>query len=252
MKHIVLLLCLGLATTAWSQSKVDQLTAREKARIEEGQKAQKKIEKIDDQAADLLSEYKTELKVVEGLKVYNQLLQKQLNNQMKEMDNLRESIRNVSVIERQIVPLMIRMVDALEDFIALDVPFLMEERTKRVKRLREILERADVTNAEKFRRVIEAYQIENDYGRTLETYKGSIDNNGKTLEVEFLRVGRVVLAYQTSSGDLTGAWDQQNRKWVELPPAEYKKAIRKGLEIASKQTAPDLIVLPVSAPRSAE
>lgn len=252
MKHVLLGLCLGLTSVAWAQSQVDQLTAKGKARIEEGKVAQKKVEKIDDATADLLASYKTEMKVVEGLKVYNQLLQKQLDNQTTEMGNLTESIQNVSVIERQIVPLMIRMVDGLEDFIKLDVPFLLEERTKRIATLREILERADVTASEKFRRVMEAYQIETDYGRTIETYKGSIDAAGKTIEVDFLRVGRVVLAYQTGSGDLTGSWDQEKREWIELPPAEYKKSISLGLEIASKQAAPNLIVLPVPAPRSAQ
>lgn len=250
MKYLLVLFSLALVMPAWSQSQVDQLTAKGKARIEEGKAAQKKIEKIDDQAADLLSSYKTELKVVDGLKVYNNLLQKQLDNQMTEMGNLRESISNVAVIERQIVPLMLRMVDSLDAFIKVDVPFLLEERTNRVAKLRKILERSDVTASEKFRRVIEAYQIENDYGRTIETYKGSIKVEGKTVEVEFLRVGRVSLAYQTGSGDLTGVWDQVKREWTVLDPAVFQKSIKKGLEVASKQTAPDLIVLPVPAPGS--
>ena len=252
MKYIVLLLSLGLTTSVWSQSQVDQLTAKGKARIEAGKSAQQKIEKIDDAAADILSDYKTEMKVVDGLVVYNNLLQKQLDNQETKMSNLQGSITEVAVIERQIVPLMIRMVDSLDDFIKLDVPFLMEERTKRVARLNEILELADVTASEKFRRVIEAYQIENEYGRTLETYKGSLQSNGKTIEVDFLRVGRVALVYQTASGDESGVWDQEGRKWEALSPAEYQKSIRKGLEVAAKQTAPDLIVLPISAPRSAK
>ena len=101
------------------------------------------------------------------------------------MQALSDSISNVALIERQIVPLMTRMVDALENFVQLDTPFLMKERTERVARLREMMERSDVTAAEKFRRVIEGYQIENDYGRTIEAYKGTTEINGNQLEVDF-------------------------------------------------------------------
>jgi hypothetical protein len=167
------------------------------------------------------------------------------------MQALSESIGNVALIERQIIPLMTRMVDALDEFVQLDTPFLMKERTERVGRLREMMERSDVTAAEKFRRVIEGYQIENDYGRTIEAYKGSTQVNGKELEVDFLRIGRVALMYQTVGGATTGAWDTTTGAYVELPPATYQKQVSDGLKIARKQVAPDLLVVPVAAPTRA-
>ena len=167
------------------------------------------------------------------------------------MNALSDSISNVALMERQIVPLMTRMVDALEDFISLDTPFLMKERTERIARLRETLERSDVTAAEKFRHVIESYQIENDYGRTIEAYKGSTEINGNQIEVDFLRIGRVALLYQTVGGATTGAWDAETGAFVELPPATYQAQVADGLKIARKQVAPDLLVVPVSAPTRA-
>jgi len=167
------------------------------------------------------------------------------------MQALSESISNVALIERQIIPLMTRMVDALDEFVQLDTPFLMKERTARIARLREMMERSDVTAAEKFRRVIEGYQIENDYGRTIEAYKGSTQVGGNELEVDFLRIGRVALLYQTVGGAITGAWDTTTGSFVELPPATYQKQVLDGLKIARKQVAPDLLVVPVSAPTRA-
>ena len=163
------------------------------------------------------------------------------------MDALRESIDNVALIERQIVPMMTRMLDALEQFIALDTPFLINERDQRLERLRNMMERSDVTAAEKFRRVLEAYSIEMDYGRTIEAYKGSLDVDGRTQEVDFLRIGRVSLTYQSVGGGATGGWDSNARQWVELPPETYKAQVAQGLRIARKQVAPDLIVIPVAA-----
>jgi hypothetical protein len=111
-----------------------------------------------------------------------------------------------------------------------------------------MMERSDVSSAEKFRRVIEAYQIENDYGRTIEAYKGSVDINGTQQEVDFLRIGRVTLAYQSVGGQYTGAWDQETGGYVELPPEKFKTQIADGLKVARKQIAPDLLVVPVAAP----
>ena len=140
------------------------------------------------------------------------------------------------------------MLDALEQFIQLDTPFLLKERNERLERLRGMMERSDVSSAEKFRRVIEAYQIENDYGRTIEAYKGTVPIDGNEQEVDFLRIGRVALAYQSVGGGNTGAWDKDTGQWVALDPAEFKNQIADGLRVARKQVAPDLLVVPVAAP----
>jgi hypothetical protein len=213
--------------------------------------AQKQVDSVADQTEKLVNDYRAVTKVVDGLKIYNALLQTQLANQEAEMQAISESISNVALIERQIVPLMTRMVDALDEFIQLDTPFLLNERVARIERLKEMMERSDVTAAEKFRRVIEGYQIENDYGRTIEAYKGSTEINGNQIEVDFLRIGRVALLYQTVGGATTGAWDATTGAFIELPPETYQTQVRDGLKIARKQVAPDLLVVPVTAPTRA-
>ena len=230
---------------------IQEITDAGEARADAGAADQQKIEAIANQTDKIVSDYATVAKVVDGLKVYNSLLQRQLNNQEAEKVALDESIKNVALIERQIIPLMIRMLDSLEEFIKLDTPFLAKERSDRLGRLRGMMERSDVTAAEKFRRVLEAYNIETDYGRTIEAYQGSVVINGLQREVDFLRIGRVSLTYQSVGGEFTGAWDNSARDWVELPPATYKAEIAQGLKIARKQVAPDLIVIPVAAARGA-
>lgn len=217
-------------------------------RSDAGATAQQQVDSVADQTEKIVNDYRSITKVVDGLKVYNALLQTQLDNQEAEMEALSESISNVALIERQIIPLMTRMVDALDNFIQLDTPFLLKERNERIERLREMMERSDVTAAEKFRRVIEGYQIENDYGRTIEAYKGSTEINGNQIEVDFLRIGRVALLYQTVGGATTGAWDNESGSFVQLPPATYQSQVADGLKIARKQVAPDLLVVPVPAP----
>jgi hypothetical protein len=240
----------GLSTQAFATS-INEVMQEGENRADAGEAAQKKVDSVADQTEKIINDYRSVTKVVDGLRVYNALLQTQLNNQEAEMQALSESIGNVALIERQIIPLMTRMVDALEEFVKLDTPFLFKERTDRVGRLREMMERSDVTAAEKFRRVIEGYQIENDYGRTIEAYKGSTQVNGNELEVDFLRIGRVALMYQTVGGATTGAWDTTTGAFVELSAATYQKQVSDGLKIARKQVAPDLLVVPVAAPTRA-
>ena len=237
------------SATAFAQATIDQITDAGEKRADAGAAEQRRVEQVADQTADLLNDYNTVSKVVDGLVTYNTLLQRQINNQEEEMAALNESIKNVALIERQIVPLMTRMLDGIEVFIQLDTPFLLKERTERLERLRGMMERSDVSSAEKFRRVIEAYQIENDYGRTIEAYKDTVDIDGVTQEADFLRIGRVSLAYQTVGGGTTGAWDKDSGQYVKLDDAEFKNQVAHGLKVARKQVAPDLLVVPVAAPK---
>ncbi len=237
----------SLTTPVFAQTSIDRVTQAGEERADEGAAAQQRIEQVANQTDQLLAQFQTELKVVDGLKVYNGLLQRQIDNQEAEKSALAESIDSVALIERQIIPMMTRMLDSLAEFIELDTPFLLNERRDRIARLREMMERSDVTAAEKFRRVIEAYQIENDYGRTIEAYKGTVAIDGNEQEVDFLRIGRVSLSYQSIGGQHTGAWDTQSGAFVTLPPETYKTHVAQGIRVARKQVAPDLLVVPVMA-----
>lgn len=218
----------------------------EAAKINESAaKSQEKINGITDQIDSKLQQFKTLMKEIEGLDVYNTQLRKQINSQEQEMEDLNAAIDEVSVVERQITPLMMRMIDGMEQFIALDVPFLPEERKNRVMDLKAMMDRADVAASEKFRRVMEAYQVEMDYGRTMEAYSGLHTINGQERDVEFLRLGRTALIYQTRDASSQGVWNKQTRQWEELD-SSYRTQITKGLRMAKKQLAPDLLMLPVA------
>lgn len=226
---------------------VDQIVAVEERRIQQAQASQDVIDEVVDGTRDVTEEYRSVMKEVDGLQVYNTLLDRQIADQNQELSNLRTSIDSVTVIERQILPLLTRMIEGLERFVALDMPFLEQERTERVASLTDLLERSDVTAAEKFRVVMEAWQIENEYGRTIEAYTGELDLDGNTREVDFLRIGRVALLYQTPDGVNSGAWDQGARTFVPVPN-EFRNSIRQGLRLARNQIAPDLLLLPIAAP----
>ena len=243
--------CLGAAgmmfATALPAQQIDQVLAQGERRVRLAQESQQRVDSVVNQTRSIADQYRQTLREIEGLEVYNALLERQVARQEDQKVQIRTSIDQVTVIRRQIVPLMDRMIAGLEQFVALDVPFLAEERQARVERLKNMLERQDVTVAEKFRRVMEAYQIENEYGRTIEDYKGSLEVDGLVREVDFLRIGRVALIYQTTDGQRQGVWDQRSGQWVELG-GEYRNRIRQGLRVARRQIAPELIILPIPAP----
>ena len=232
-----------------AQQTLEQIETIEGARTQDGVAAQKQVETLANTAGEIEAEYRQAVKVVEGLNVYNDLLGKQVRSQNDEVASLTDSISKVSLIERQIVPLMVQMVDTLEAFIQLDIPFLAVERNDRVARLRNMMERSDVTAAEKFRRIIEAYDIENEYGRTIEAYEDTLEFEGAVRELSFLRIGRVALLFQSEDEAMTGHWDPAEKRWSLLPKALYEHEVTNGLGIARQQRAPDLVVVPVSSPQ---
>ncbi|WJG08847.1 DUF3450 domain-containing protein [Aliiglaciecola sp. LCG003] len=243
----LLLASLMASTTATAQQDKD-LEPALAAAAEINQSAatsQSKINTITDQIDNKLQQFKTINKEIEGLLVYNNQLKKQIANQDQEMLDLNAAIDEVSVIERQITPLMIRMIDGLGQFVELDMPFLPEERANRIIDLRNMMDRADVAPSEKFRRVMEAYQVEMDYGRTLESYPGLQLIDGQERNVDFLRIGRTALIYQTRDASKQGIWNKQTRQWEELS-SDYRTQVTKGLRMAKKQMAPDLLMLPVA------
>lgn len=230
-----------------AETSLDDVYAVAESINEDARASQAKINDVAEETNELLNDYKAVLKINDGLRVYNRQLERQIANQNRQIATLNKSIDDVTVIQRQIVPLMWRMIDGLQQFIELDMPFLMEERQERVDRLKELMERADVAVSEQFSQVLRAYQIENEYGRTLTPYTGEIEVAGTTRIVDILQVGRVALIYQTTDGSETGFWNKNSNQWEVLDDS-FTTPTRNGLKMARKQLTSGLFVVPVHAP----
>jgi hypothetical protein len=240
---ITMAAALGLPPGAVADD-LDAVLESERTAVQLAQASQGRIDEVVGETRNLEADYRRLLKEIDGLEVYTDYMERQIANQDAELLELRESIDRVSSVERQIMPLMVRMLEGLKRFVELDVPFLIDKRMERVANLEALLEQ-DVSVSEKFRRVTEAFQVENDFGRTIETYQDTLVIDGATLEVSVLRVGRVGLYYQTSDASVTGRWDRTARDWVKLTGSEDRNQVRQGLRIARKQVAPDLLLLPI-------
>jgi hypothetical protein len=210
------------------------------------QRTQHRIEELSERTRSMLREYQRLSREHEALATYNDQLQRIVHSQETEETSLRAQLEAIELTRQEIMPLMLRMIDRLDSFVTHDTPFLMRERTQRVASLRELLDRADVSVAEKYRRVLEAYQVELDYGRTIEAYRDELVVDGSRRTVDILRIGRTGLYYQSLDGRHSGHWDPSSASWVKLDGSE-RLAIRQGLRVARQEVAPELLRLPVPA-----
>ncbi len=74
---------------------VDAVLKVGQATTQAAQKSQKKIDSLADETGDLLQDYKTVMKQVDGLRVYNARLDKQIINQLKRIGDIENSIGQV-------------------------------------------------------------------------------------------------------------------------------------------------------------
>lgn len=213
------------------------------------QRTQKQIDSLDDETRELLAEYRSVLNQKESLAAYNSQLEQLVSSQQDELASVEDQLANIDTTQRDITPLMIKMVEVIEQFVELDTPFLPEERNSRVAQLKTMMDRADVNLSEKYRRILEAYQVETEYGRTLEAYQGELVTEDRNRTVDFLRVGRVGLYYLTLDQLEAGMWDQETQSWQQLPRDSVQSVIQ-GMKVARKQLPPDLLTLPVKTPEA--
>lgn len=240
-------LCVFSACSAALAVGVDDSVAVQSAINDSAAASQKKIDKVSDKTSDALQSYRAAVQRAESLEIYNAQLQRLVASQTQEMLSIREQTEEIDTIETGVLPLMVKMVATLEKLVDADAPFLLNERRKRVTELTSMIDRADISIGEKYRRIMEAYSIEVDYGRTIEAYGGEIVKDSQPISVDFLRIGRVGLYYQTLDGLQSGVWDKSIEQW-QLLTGDYRRPVRDGLRVARKQAPPELLILPVSSP----
>ena len=204
-------------------------------------KSQDNIDATERMTDKIVNEWKAVSKQVEGLKLYNEQKRIQIQAQLDLMDKLDDQLVQVVVMQRQIPPLAQRMLESLESFITLDTPFRIEERQNRIDLVRSSLAKPKVTASEQVRQVLEAYNIEAEYGRKIDTYESTLLDG---TVVNILVIGRIGMFYQTKDEQSSGRWNNETNTWDELP-GSYRKPIRNGIRMAKKLAPTDMLMMPV-------
>ena len=214
--------------------------------------SQQTVERLDDESRQMLEEYRQLVQQLQRTTQANNDLQSKVEQQAAEISRITRELDDIEHVRSDIDPLMQKMLTTLGQLIELDTPFLAEERQTRQAALEEAFSKRSGDIAERFRQLLEAYQIEADYGRNIEAYQGQMpQQDGSRKMVDFLRLGRVALFYQTLDGRAGGVWDNQKRVWHSLEPS-HMAGISQAIRIARKQLPPDLMVLPLLIPEEVQ
>ncbi|QMV62669.1 DUF3450 domain-containing protein [Pseudomonas berkeleyensis] len=240
-----LVAALALASGSLAAAPLDDALDESQRLAAEAKASQGRVEQLDDASREMLNEYRSALQQAEALKGYNSQLLDLVAAQRDELAGYQRQLDGIERTQEAVSPQMVRMVEVLGQFIAADLPFLPEEREDRLAQLQDLLPRADVSLADKYRRILEAYQIESDYGRTLEAWRGELKQaDGASRSVEFLRLGRSMLYYQALDGHESGWWNPQAQAWQALE-GSARRPLSQAIAIARQQQAPALLNLPI-------
>lgn len=242
---------IALASAVANAEQLSTLQAEEGKIHKAAAQSQAKVDGLFEQSQELLAEYRAIVDETENLKVYNDHVQRLVDDQNASIASLQRQIDGIEDTKQGVVPLMYKMIDTLDQFIDLDVPIALESRKARVAKLREVMTQSNVTTSEKYRQVLEAYMVENDYGTKIAAFEGKLAFEGKEIAVDFFHLGRV--SYVAMSLDQKNAWvwNNEKRSWNALGD-EYLRPITQAIRMARKQAAFDLIKLPVVAAESAQ
>ena len=145
--------------------------------------SQEKIDALSRETQILLEEYRKLQDGSEYQAAYTRELEELDRAQQRQIQDLQEQIVQARITRQRIVPLMRSMVDALEKFVVLDLPFQHEERINAVLQLKQRLNQPDLSVSAKFRLLLEAYQLEQNYGGNMAAWRGPLLFLGEELSV---------------------------------------------------------------------
>lgn len=208
------------------------------------ERSQSKIDDLSREARILLEEYRSLRESADHQAAYTRELEKLDESQRAKIESLNQQIAQARITRQRILPLMRSMADSLETFVVLDLPFHQQERLGAVLALKSRLDNPGLSVSARFRLLLEAYQIEQNYGATVEAWRGPLLLEGEELSVEYLRLGRAALFYQTLDRERSGYWDREQQVWTPLDAA-HNRNLSQAMRVARNQSAPQLLELPL-------
>lgn len=245
--HVSALLWIGVilslvTISASASEQPDKIIKTIDGTIQKRQETQKKTADWNAQKERLKNRYVQVKEDLDLLSVEQQHLQEIVAKQDAYIERTTRKVHEMEKIRQQLVPFLHEVITRMEETIAADLPFLLQERRNRIATLKDIVQDPEVPLSEKMRRVFEGLRVEMDYGKSVETTREEITWQGQRRMVQVLRIGRTALLMQSLDKKEIGMFD--GNAWVPVPD-KYRGEIKKGLEITQRQRPVDFINLPL-------
>lgn len=213
------------------------------------EQVQTQINQLDDERSDLEREYRSMLQELTAAELYVLQQEQVVESQQEELASTRGQLERIDETKAQMMPMMLAMIADLRTFVEADLPFKTEMRMERLAQLDTAMSAADVTPAERYRLIVEAYQAEMQYGNTIDTYQGSITNAaGETIAVDMFQYGRVALVYYNPANGEVARWDRTANDYEgawEVLPSSFRRPIQDAIRIAEGTKQQDVLFAPV-------
>lgn len=225
------------------QAQLEQALSTAQQSTRNSQQAQKQVDAADDRASSAKREYVAVLQQKDNVELFVKQQDIYLQSQQGELDSLRFQLGTVEQIKQGMAPMMLRMVVELEDAVRADLPFRMDERLSRIERVKAYMADPDVSPAEQYRQILNAYKIEVNYGMGIDSYEGAHPTDAGQY-VNFLRYGRLSLMYMTKDESEIGRYNMESGEWDVLDGAEAI-SVRRAIRVALGEAAPEMLSAPV-------
>ncbi|GAB6263983.1 DUF3450 domain-containing protein [Photobacterium sp. R1] len=246
VKFSLAMIAIGLSVNAAATS-LDSARVIETKMNQSAAQSQQKIDTSAEHVLSMKADIEALQEEVKNLTIYRDHLARLVDSQENEKASLNEQITGIQETRQGVVPLMYQMIDGLKTLVEEDRPIKRDQRLARVSKLELMMAQADVSDAEKYRRILEAYQIEMDYGTKMGLYQGKVTlSPTESIEADLLYLGRLAFVARSLDGQRYWGWNEQDAKW-QLLESQVGSELDKAYAMAAKQIAPGLISLPVSA-----
>lgn len=238
----------AIVTAGGAYAQLDEALRVARQSTQEGAQAQEQITQLATAADNAEGQYLAAQEQIESQRIFLEQQRVFLLSQQNELSALRTQLERVGSIEVDLAPMLLDMYVALEEFINEDLPFQMDVRQERLSNIQTALGDANISAAERYRLLLNAYEIEMGYGRSLRAYSEEIEVDGVPQAADVLQIGRVALIRE-----IGGSFDiltQDNREWRPVP-GSMAVDVERAFRIAREVTTPEVFTAPLPGPTDA-
>ena len=243
-KRLMLASVGGLLMAAPASAQLESALTTAKSSTAASAASQQRVERLDDEADNSVREYRAVLQQTDNIALFVAQQDIFLQSQKAEIASLNRQLGTVEQIKQGMSPMMLKMAAEIEDSIEADMPFNLAERRARVQRMKDTLADPDVSPAEQYRQVLNAFKIEVSYGQGIDSYEGAHPTRPGNV-VNFLRYGRVALVYMTKDESEIARYNLDTKSWDVLSGADGL-SVRQAIRIARGEAAPGIVYAPVT------